>query len=590
MGATMFLKKITSTIKGKTYFHYQVVESYRENGKVKHRTLYSIGVLTDNEAARLRAVIAAQSDKDIVVAKIEDIVVTKHLAYLDVAVLHHLWQKWNFDSFFTSDHFIEAMVLNRCLKPLSKIHVKEWAAETILPALTKENILQYNDYEVYRELDKLHSVETALQSFIHKNMEEKGHSFEHGMFYDITSSYFEGSKCIIAKYGYSRDHRPDCQQIVIALMVTEDGYPFYWQVLDGNTADVPTIESMVDHIKQRFRIKNCTLVFDRGMVSIENLKYIRQNELSYISAMDKDEIRGLDIFDDAMPAPACSKNYEQILAMNEFRAVDENAFIYFREFVKDEHRYVFSFDVARFFEDSKSMERRIEQAKAWIIEKNHELANSQKSRQSDVVNKDVKKMLAKKHLKKIINIEIEPYTIIVKNKKGNERQVNTYRINHELNLKEKFEEERLNGLTCFISNIPQESCSAEKTIDYYRRKNKVEEAFREIKSYINLRPIHLSRTARVKAHVSLCMLSYFLLNDMEIQLKNKNVELSPKSVLKELAKCQVDHIKITSTNQTNFQITVPTQEQIQLLKVFDGDVLIKKAHVKQVLKKVQNWV
>ena len=86
------------------------------------------------------------------------------------------------------------------------------------------------------------------------------------------------------------------------------------------------------------------------------------------------------------------------------------------------------------------------------------------------------------------------------------------------------------------------------------------------------------------------MLSYFLLNDMEIQLKNKNVELSPKSVLKELAKCQIDHIKVTSTNQTNYQLTVPTQEQIQLLKLFDGDVLIKKTHVKQVLKKVQNWV
>ena len=76
------------------------------------------------------------------------------------------------------------MVLNRCLEPLSKIHVKEWTVETILPALTKENILKYDDYDVYRELDKLFKLEIDLQSFIHKRLEEKGHSFEQGMFYD----------------------------------------------------------------------------------------------------------------------------------------------------------------------------------------------------------------------------------------------------------------------------------------------------------------------------------------------------------------------------------------------------------------------
>jgi transposase len=586
----MFLKKITSIIKGKSYFHYQVVESYREEGKVKHRTLYSVGVLTDDEAERLRTVIAAQSDKSIIATRIDDIVVTKHLAYLDVAVLHYLWQKWHFDDFFTSDHWVEAMVLNRCLGPLSKIHIKEWATETILPALTRENIMTYNDYDVYRELDKLYNLETELQSFIHKNLEEKGHSFEQGMFYDITSSYFEGSKCILAKYGYSRDHRPDCEQIVIALMVTEEGYPFYWQVLDGNTTDVSTVESMVDHIKRRFGIKKCTLVFDRGMVSTENLKYIRHNELSYISAMDKDEIKTLDIFNEAIPESASAENFEQILAMNEFLPVDENAFLYYREFIKEDHRYIFSFDVARFLEDMKSRERRIEQAKEWIIVKNSDLANSQKSRQFDAVNKDIKKMLAKRHLKKIIEIEIEPYTVVVKNKKGDDREVNTFRIKYELNLKEKLEEQRLNGLTCFISNIPDVHCSAVKMIDYYRRKNKVEEAFHEIKSYINLRPIHLSRAGRVKAHVSICMLSYFLLNDIEMQLKNIDSGLSPKSVLKEFAKCQVDQIMVKNTKQTNLQITEPTQEQIRLLKSLEYDNLIEEKYVKKILKKAQNWM
>ena len=133
-------------------------------------------------------------------------------------------------------------------------------------------------------------------------------------------------------------------------------------------------------------------------------------------------------------------------------------------------------------------------------------------------------------------------------------------------------------------------CSSVKIIDYYRRKNKVEEAFHEIKSYINLRPIHLSRAGRVEAHVSICMLSYLLLNDMEMQLRNTGLGLSPKSVLKEFATCQVDQIMVKSTKQTNFQITEPTLGQIELLKSLGVDKLIEPKYAKQVLKKAQNCV
>ena len=132
-------------------------------------------------------------------------------------------------------------------------------------------------------------------------MTERQHFLDDVLFYDITSSYFEGSKCLIAKYGYSRDHRPDNQQIVLALMITKEGYPFYWQVMEGNTTDITTIETLVANIKQRFKIKTCTLVFDRGMVSADNLACIEQGELRYISAMDKNEIKKTGVLDLAIP-------------------------------------------------------------------------------------------------------------------------------------------------------------------------------------------------------------------------------------------------------------------------------------------------
>ena len=98
-------------------------------------------------------------------------------------------------------------------------------------------------------------------------LRKRGKASSDAFFYDFTSSYFEGSRCVIAKLGYSRDHRPDREQLVIALMITPEGYPFYWRVLAGNTQDITTIESLVSDIKRRFGIEHCTLVFDRGMVS-----------------------------------------------------------------------------------------------------------------------------------------------------------------------------------------------------------------------------------------------------------------------------------------------------------------------------------
>ena len=96
--------------------------------------------------------------------------------------------------------------------------------------------------------------------------------------------------------GYSRDHRADRLQITIALVITANGYPFYWRVMPGNTQDITTVKDLIMDLKERFGIEECLLVFDRGMVSQNNLKAIVQKKLSYVSALDKDEIPALKLF------------------------------------------------------------------------------------------------------------------------------------------------------------------------------------------------------------------------------------------------------------------------------------------------------
>ena len=242
----MFLKKSTTTIKGKTYSHYKIVESYRDNGKVKHRILFPLGDLTGEQAERIKMAISAYANPEVIVSKLDDIVVTKHLAYLDVITLHWLWHKWQFDEFFDSERWVETMVINRCLDPLSKIQLQEWVSNTILPVLSSKELLEVNEYDVYRGLDHLFQHEAELQEFFYQRLKQEGKFSQDALFYDLTSSYFEGSKCVLAEFGYSREHRPDRQQIVLALMITRQGYPFYWQVLEGNTQDVTTVEALVD--------------------------------------------------------------------------------------------------------------------------------------------------------------------------------------------------------------------------------------------------------------------------------------------------------------------------------------------------------
>lgn len=586
----MFLKKSTTTIKGKTYSHYKIVESYRDNGKVKHRILFPLGNLTDEQAERIRMAISAYSNPDVIVSKIDDIVVTKHLAYLDVVTLYCLWQKWQFDEFFASVRWVEAMVINRCLDPLSKIRIQEWVSSTILPALGSNKLLEVNEYDVYRGLDHLFQHEAELQEFIYQRLKQKGKFSEDVLFYDITSSYFEGSKCVLAEFGYSREHRPDRQQIVLALMITREGYPFYWQVLKGNTQDVTTVEALVDTIKERFGIKSCTLIFDRGMVSHDNLALIQEKELWYISALDRDEIKSTGILDLAMPEPVFPEDWEQVLAMREFRPYDEDGLLYYREFCYEECRYILFFDVARFLADFKARKRRLKEAHDWIEAKNQQLQQAKKTRQLPTLERQVKQMLTRKKLQKLLEVKIEPHTVTLINKRNKERTVDTFRLQAVAQPEAEREEQRLDGITCFITNLSKESCSAEEVVAYYRSKNKVEEAFHEIKAHLNLRPINLTRSQRVKAHVTVCIMAYLLLNDMEQCLKARGLKLSPANALKELKACQVSRIEVKGSDKAELKVTEPNPTQLELLKALDCEEVIGKKFVKKVLKKAQQLV
>lgn len=142
-----------------------------ENGKVKHLILFTLGALTDEQAARMRLAIRAYSDSEILGSKLDDLVVTKHLAYLDIISLHHLWRSWSLDEFFKTDRWVKAMVFNRCIDPVAKINIRDWLGKTVLPALLDFGPNTFSSYDVYRELDRLTERESELQSFLYRQLQ-----------------------------------------------------------------------------------------------------------------------------------------------------------------------------------------------------------------------------------------------------------------------------------------------------------------------------------------------------------------------------------------------------------------------------------
>ena len=585
---TIFLKKSVATINGKTYCNYKIVESYRTGGKVKHRILFTLGNLSDEQAERLRLAISAYSNPDVIVSKTDDIVVTKHTAYLEVMVMHHLFENWNFDDFFKEDYWVEAMVINRAVSPVSKINVSDWLSKTVLPACLDLDPASTDPFEIYRSLDRLAKREGELQGWLYRQLRQRYPDDKDAFFYDLTSTYFEGGRCVLATLGYSRDHRPDCEQIVIALMITSSGYPFYWRVLPGNTQDVTTIDGLVREARERFGIEKCTVVFDRGLVSAGNLAILEGCEWSYISCLDRDEMAGLEFFQSDFPRAVTFQDYGEVITRQGFEPYDANRLLYLKEHRSEDRRYILSFDPGRFLKERRLQMQKLDQARKWIDEKNQVLSQAKKARNLDALKRELQGMLCRKKAKKFLKVEIAPDTRTV-TKKGVQRNVETFRLSSTVDEAALDKEQRLHGVSCFITNLPQEQFPAREVISWYRRKNKVEEAFHEIKSHLDLRPVFLTRAERVRAHVTICILAYFLYNDMELRLKKHLPEISCEDALGILKECRINRISL-GPSKTKLGITQVAPSQKEVLDALDAGGVVEPKLVKRLLKKAENWL
>lgn len=586
----MFLTKTTTTIRGKTYTHYKVVESVREGGRVKHRVLFSLGALSEEQAQRIRAALAVGRGTDWVSAPFADIVVTKHAAYLDIAVGHTLWHAWDWDAFWGPDAFwVEALVLNRLMEPQAKIHVQSWVADTVLPAYYGVTPNTLDPYAVYRVLDHMAEREADVHQRLAARLLTSPAEASPTFFYDLTSTYVDGTTSSLAKPGYSRDHRPDRTQIVIGLLITATGDPVYWQVWPGNTPDVSTVQTVVADLQARLGVGPCTLVFDRGMVSAANLAAIESAHQTYLSALDRDELAGLPFWATAWPEAATEETWQDAVHRREMVPYDGEQTLWFREFTASGRRWVLAFDHTRFQLEWAVQAAAIAAVQAWVNQKNTELAAARRTRQAAPLERTLQDLLQRKHLRGIVQYTLTPITVQAPSPRGS-RAVASFQVTIRVDEAARRVAQRLFGVTCFQTNALADQLSAEAVITWYRRKNRVEEAFHEIKSPLALRPLFVSRAERIRAHVMTCVLAYLLYNDMEERLRRQGRAESPVTVLNALRSGQINRLRVRSTDQTRLSLTEPSALQRTYVTALGCEMVLADRAVQSVVEVMQDWL
>ena len=186
------------------------------------------------------------------------------------------------------------MVIARLCEPSSELHIAEdWYRKTALGDILGVPVERVNDDRLYRALDELLPHKEALEQQLKARLGELFDLDYDLLLYDVTSTYFEGQASANpqAKRGHSRDHRPDCKQVCIALVVTREGVPLSYEVFDGNRTDVTTVEEIVSTMERRFGRSNRVWVMDRGMTSADNLAWFWQTNRRFLVGTPKSELK-----------------------------------------------------------------------------------------------------------------------------------------------------------------------------------------------------------------------------------------------------------------------------------------------------------
>jgi hypothetical protein len=454
-------------------------ESYRDGTKVKNRTLANLSDLPPKQIETLRA--AFRGDK--LVPAGEGMEIVRALPHGHVAAALGMADKVGLDELLPDGperqrKLALALIVERLIDPAAKLATARALDETT--ALNSLGLTlglgEVKAKEVYAALDWLGMAQSSIEDALARRHLHDGTL----VLYDVSSSYVEGRCCELAEFGHARDHRSDKMQIVYGLLCSADGCPVAIEVFEGNTGDPSTVGNQITKLKERFGLKRVVMVGDRGMITDARIREdLKPAGLDWITALRAPSIQKLAAEDGPLQ-----------LSLFDAR------------------------DLAEIESPDFPGER-------LIVCKNHALAEERRRKRNELLDatekdlKDIEKRIVRerKPLRGADEIGLAVGKLIGRRKVGKHFDITitddslNFRRNHDAIAKEA----ALDGFYVLRTNVPAEAINTADTVRAYKSLARVERAFRCLKTTdLDIRPIFHWLSPRVRAHVFLCMLAYYL--------------------------------------------------------------------------------
>jgi hypothetical protein len=536
----MYLRHTTRVKDGKAHTYWRVVRSVRVGRKVIQQTVAHLGELDAEGQARAKAlartITGGREQTDLfrspepageaVRIRLDRVRVERGRTFGDVWLGWTLWRALRLDE--VCERLLPAgreavpwatmaavLVLARLCEPSSELHLAEdWYRRTALEDLVAVPAALVNDDRCYRALDRLLPHKTALEQHLVARLGELFALEYDLLLYDVTSTYFEGqaARNPLAQHGHSRDHRPDCRQVCVALVVTREGLPLGYELFAGNRTDVTTVQEIVETMETRYGAAQRIWVMDRGMTSAKNLAWLRQTGRRYLVGTPKSELRqwarqltetwDWQMVRDGVDAKRCvgpEGTETFVLIRSRERREKERAM-------------------------HERFSRRIEQGVTSLARR---LSRARRALERGPLERQLGRLLARNSRaagRYAITLEADP-TVAAG-------------LRLTWTARPEWDDWAQSSEGCYVlrSNIPD--WSPEDLWRTYIQLTEAEAAFRIHKSDLSIRPISHQREDRVKAHILVCFLAYVLWKTLEQWQYRAGLGHSPRTILEELRRIQ----------------------------------------------------
>jgi transposase len=551
----VYLRHSTVCKDGKTHTYWRLVRSVRRDRRVVQETVAQLGELDAQGRARARSLAltitgrgeqyelfeARATSHEAVAVRLDAIRLERSRRFGDVWLGWTLWRAVGLDQFCAARlpagraqvpwaTMAAILVIARLCEPSSELHIAEdWYRRTALEDLLGVAVERVNDDRLYRALDRLLPHKRALEEHLKRRLGELfGLDYEL-LLYDVTSTYFEGQAKAngLAQRGHSRDHRPDCKQVCIGLVVTRDGMPLGYEVFAGNRTDVTTVEEIVGTMEARYGRAHRVWVMDRGMMSAENVAWLASSQRRYLIGANKSELKRL------APALVDGRDWRQVREGIEAKLCvgpeGSETFLLVRSADRQQkEQAMHARFCARIEQGLASLQGRLERARGAID-------RSATERQiGRLLGRNAR--AAARYLIRLLDDATRPAQLRL-----------------AWSARPEWDDWARHSEGCYVLRTNVQDWTPEELWRTYIQLTEAEAAFRIHKSQLSIRPIWHQRADRVQAHILVCFLAYVLWKTLEQWQSRAGLGNGPRTLLEEFA-------RVHSTDVVLPTATVPQRE------------------------------